>query len=191
MFDTIKAFAFDIDGVFTDGSVLAMPDGDLLRAYNSKDCFAVRTAVNAGYPVAIVTGGCSQSIIQRARSLGIDDCDLFQLSKDKLSDLEFFCTLHGLKLSEVAFAGDDLPDIPAIKAAGLGVCPSDAVQEVREASDYISPFPGGKGCVRDLIESTLKCQGRWGFDPETPWKGQHPSSITRWADSTGKNSVER
>ena len=86
MFENIKAFVFDVDGVFTDGSVLAMPDGDLLRTFNAKDCFAVRMAVDNGYPVAIITGGCSQSIIQRAISLGVEAKDLYQLSRDKRPD---------------------------------------------------------------------------------------------------------
>ena len=67
-FEDIKAFAFDVDGVFTDGLVLAMPDGDLLRQFNSKDCFGVRTAVDNGFPCAIITGGVSQSLLHRARS---------------------------------------------------------------------------------------------------------------------------
>ena len=72
-FEDIKAFAFDVDGVFTDGLVLAMPDGDLLRQFNSKDCFGVRTAVDNGFPCAIITGGVSQSLVHRAHSLGVGD----------------------------------------------------------------------------------------------------------------------
>lgn len=190
MFENIRAFAFDIDGVFTDGSILAMPDGDLLRVYNSKDCFAVRTAVDHGYHVAIITGGCSESIIHRAHSLGVEDCDIFQLSKDKLDDLKYFCNSHNLRLSDVAFVGDDLPDIPAMKACGLGVCPADAVHEVKGTAGYISPFNGGKGCVRDIIEKVLTIQGKWSFDPHRPWKGKHPDNIAKFAGMTGRNAKE-
>lgn len=187
IFSDIKAFAFDIDGVFTDGSILAMPDGDLLRTFNTKDCFAVRMAVDAGYPVAIITGGCSNSLIFRAQSLGVRKEDLYQMSKDKETDFLLFCRRHGLKAENVAFAGDDLPDIPAIKAAGLGVCPADAVPEVKEASDFISPFNGGRGCIRHLIESVLKEAGNWAFDPHTPWTGNYPEEIMKLGLTTGKH----
>lgn len=186
-FEDIKAFAFDIDGVFTDGLVLAMPDGDLLRQFNSKDCFAVRTAVDNGFPCAIITGGVSQSLVHRAHSLGIPDPYLYMLSKDKATDLRHFCQRIGLKPSQVAFVGDDIPDIPAIELAGLGVCPADAVAEVRSAADFVSAYNGGRGCIRDLIERVLKPQSRWLFDPTNPWKGSHPESITKFAQQTGRN----
>ncbi len=174
MFEHIKAFAFDIDGVFTDGSVMATTDGDLLRTYNSKDCFGVRTAADNGYPVAIITGGCSESIIHRSRSLGVTDRHLYQLSKNKLPDFLDFCADCGLSPDQVAFVGDDIPDIPALKAAGLSVCPADAVAEVKAVCRYISPYNGGRGCVRDLVEKVLKMQGNWRFDPTTPWSAKHP-----------------
>ena len=188
-FEDIRAFAFDVDGVFTDGLVLAMPDGDLLRQFNSKDCFAVRTAVDNGFPCAIITGGVSPSLLHRARSLGIRDEHLYMLSKDKASDFLHFCQSVGLEPAQVVFVGDDIPDIPAIEAAGLGVCPSDAVAEVRSASDLVSQYPGGRGCLRDLIEHVLKSQDRWKFDPKNPWKGSHPDAITKYAKLTGKNVI--
>ena len=186
-FEDIKAFAFDVDGVFTDGLVLAMPDGDLLRQFNSKDCFGVRTAVDNGFPCAIITGGVSQSLLHRARSLGILDEHLYMLSKDKESDFLHFCRSIGLEPAQVAFVGDDIPDIPAMQASGLGVCPSDAVAEVRSAADFVSTFAGGRGCIRDLVERVLKPQDKWLFDPKNPWKGSHPDSITKFAKLTGKN----
>lgn len=186
-FEDIRAFAFDVDGVFTDGLVLAMPDGDLLRQFNSKDCFAVRTASDNGFPCAIITGGVSPSLLHRAHSLGIPDEYLYMLSKDKATDLQHFCGRIGLSPSQVAFVGDDIPDIPAMRLAGLGVCPADAVAEVREVADFISPFNGGRGCLRDLIERVLKPQGGWRFDPKDPWRGSHPDAITKFAALTGRN----
>lgn len=187
-FEDIKAFAFDVDGVFTDGLVLAMPDGDLLRQFNSKDCFAVRTAVDNGFPCAFITGGVSQSLLHRARSLGITDKYLYMLCKDKAEDFRHFCKAVGLEPSQVAYVGDDIPDIPAIKAAGLGVCPADAVAEVRAAADLVSQYNGGRGCIRDLVEHVLKSQDAWKFDPKDPWKGSHPDNITRFAGMTGRNA---
>ena len=165
----IKAFAFDVDGVFTDGSVLALPNGDLLRTFNAKDSFSLRTAVINGYPVAIITGGCSESIISRFNTLNIPSSDIYQMSKNKLPDLEHFCKRYGLELSQVLFGGDDVPDVAAIKAAGVGICPKDACIECREAADIVSDFCGGKGFVRDIVERTLRLQGKWLFDPEQPW----------------------
>ena len=89
---------------------------------------------------------------------------------------------------QVAFVGDDIPDIPAMQLAGLGVCPADAVAEVRSAADLVSQFNGGRGCVRDLVEHVLKSQDRWRFDPKNPWKGSHPDAITQFALHTGKNA---
>ena len=186
-FEDIKAFAFDVDGVFTDGLVLAMPDGDLLRQFNSKDCFGVRTAVDNGFPCAIITGGVSQSLLHRSRSLGVEDRHLYMLSKDKAEDFLHYCHSLGLEPEQVAFVGDDIPDIPAIRLAGLGVCPADAVAEVREAADLVSAFDGGRGCIRDLVEHVLKSQGQWKFNPKDPWKGGHPDTITKFAKLTGKN----
>lgn len=186
-FEDIKAFAFDVDGVFTDGLVLAMPDGDLLRQFNSKDCFAVRTAVDNGFPCAIITGGVSPSLLHRARSLGIGDNHLYMLTKDKAEEFLHFCGSVGLEPGQVAFVGDDIPDLPAIRLAGLGVCPADAVAEVREEADLVSQFNGGRGCIRDLVERVLKSQDKWTFDPKDPWKGSHPDSITKYAKLTGKN----
>lgn len=188
MFKNIKAFAFDVDGVFTDGSVLALPNGDLLRTFNAKDCFAVRTAADNGYTVAIITGGCSESLIHRAKSLGIKKENLYMLSKNKIEDFDHFCKSNGLKREEVAFVGDDLPDIPVIKAAGLGVCPADAASDVKEVADYISPYPGGRLCIRDLVEKVLRPAGNWKFNPEIPWTGSHPDDIIKFASETGKNA---
>lgn len=165
----IKAFAFDVDGIFTDGSVLATDNGDLLRIFNAKDSFSVRTAVMNGFPVAIITGGCSESIISRFNSLGIPASDIYQMSKNKLPDLLHFCKRHNLDISQVVFAGDDVPDVEAIKAAGLGICPKDACTECLEAADVVSDFCGGRRFVRDIVERTLRSQGKWLFDPEQPW----------------------
>jgi 3-deoxy-D-manno-octulosonate 8-phosphate phosphatase (KDO 8-P phosphatase) len=157
----IKAFAFDVDGVFTDGTVLATDNGDLLRVHNAKDGYAVRMATIQKYPVAIITGGSSESIVKRFLQLGVDKEDIYLRSHVKLTDFSDFCKRHGLLPSEVLFMGDDIPDIPVLKECGLAAAPSDAVIEVRELCEYISLYPGGKCCVRDIIEQTLKIHGKW------------------------------
>ena len=155
----IKAFAFDIDGVLTDGSVLALSDGDLLRLHNARDGYAIRTAIEQGYRVAIITGATSPSVEKRYNLLGVTD--IYMGARDKTPPFNHFCEKYNLDPSQVTYGGDDIPDIPPMLACGLSFCPSDAATEVRKTARYISPFPGGKGCVRDIIEQVLKLHGKW------------------------------
>jgi len=162
----IKAFAFDIDGVATDGSILCIPGGDLLRVYDAKDSFAVRMATMNGYPVAVITGGSSLSIRERMVTTGLKPEDVFLHCRNKMDEFRQFCERYGLQPEDVMYFGDDIPDIEVIQTCGCGVCPSDAVEEVKAAADFISPFPGGKGCLRDTIEKAMRAQGRWVFDTD-------------------------
>jgi 3-deoxy-D-manno-octulosonate 8-phosphate phosphatase (KDO 8-P phosphatase) len=155
----IKAFVFDVDGVFTDGMVLATGDGDFLRMHNAKDGYAVRVAVQLGYPVGIITGGASESIRARFKMLGVTD--VYLASSNKIEDFRDFYFKYHLQPDEVLYMGDDIPDVEVLKMCGLATCPSDAVQEVKEICAYISDKNGGAGCVRDVIEQTLRLQGRW------------------------------
>lgn len=155
----IKAFAFDVDGVFTDGSVLTYVDGDLLRTYNAKDGYAIRYAAEKGYPIAIITGGASETIKKRFNQLKVTD--IYLASYDKLPDFEEFCYKYHLTPEEVLFMGDDIPDIPIMERCGVAACPSDAVMEVKSVAAFISPYKGGHGCVRDVIEQVLKVHGKW------------------------------
>lgn len=159
----IKAFVFDVDGVLTDGSIICMPEtGDLVRTFNAKDGLGMRLAYMSGYTLAILTGGQSDSILKRFYPVLAHE--VIQNVQDKAPVFEDFCKRHNLYASEVAYVGDDLPDIPVLKICGLAVCPSDAVAEVKGVCDFVSQFPGGRGCVRDLIEQVMKAQGKWTLD---------------------------
>ncbi len=160
----IKAFVFDVDGVLTDGSIISTLDGDLLRVFDSKDGFGMRMAIMNGFKIGIITGGNSDSILKRFLALSIPEEDIYQLSRDKAPDFYDFCSKHQLSPEEVAYVGDDIPDIPVLKICGLAACPSDAVVEVKEVCDYISTHGGGKGCARELIEQVLKVQEKWVFN---------------------------
>lgn len=160
----IKAFVFDVDGVLTDGGILADLNGELYRTFDSKDGLALRMAYMNGYHLGIITGGRSESIRLRFRTCGISYDDVYMGSRDKIEDFEDFCTRHSLSHDEVMYFGDDLPDIPVMKACGCGACPCDAVDEVKLAADYISSKPGGKGCARQTIEMVMKLQGTWILD---------------------------
>ena len=163
-FSKIRAFAFDVDGVLTDGGILADLSGELYRVFDSKDSMAIRMAVMKGFHMAIITGGRSESIRQRFGSCGIKPEDVYLRSRAKIEDFEDFCRRHGLEPDEVMYFGDDLPDIPVMVACGCGVCPSDAVDEVKEIAGLISTKPGGKGFAREVIQAVLKEQGKWELD---------------------------
>lgn len=160
----IRAFAFDVDGVMTDGGILANLEGELFRTFDSKDGFAIRMASMHGYRLAIITGGRSESIRRRFITCGIKPEDVYLGSRDKMEDFRDFCSRYSLEPDQVMYFGDDLPDIPVMQACGIGACPSDAVPEVKEAADYISSFPGGKGCCRSSVEMVMKSQGTWNLD---------------------------
>ena len=163
-FSKIKAITFDVDGVMTDGGLLCFDDGNFLRVFDAKDAFGLRMAQMAGIRLAVITGGTSPSIRQRCLKCGVHEDDIYLHSRDKMKDFRDFCTRHGFAPEEVAYVGDDLPDIAVIRAAGLGVAPADAVPEARAAADFVSHYPGGKGCLRDLSERILKAQDKWHFD---------------------------
>lgn len=162
----IKAFAFDIDGVFTDGGILCDLDGELYRTYDAKDCFAVRMATMKGYCVGILTGASTTAVRVRMLGLGLDPCNVYLKSRDKVLDMEKFCQRNGLKAEEVLYMGDDIPDIPVFSRVGLSCCPSDACEEAREAADLVLEHPGGKGAVREIVRAVLKARGDWQFDVE-------------------------
>ncbi len=164
IFKGIKAFVSDVDGVLTDGGILADLDGELFRTFDSKDGFGIRMATMAGYPVGIITGGRSESIRKRFLTCGVGAEDVYLGSRDKIEDFEDFCSRHGLREEEVMYFGDDLPDIPVMVRCGCGVAPADAVEEVLAAADYVSPYAGGCRCVRDAVEKVMKLQGKWHLD---------------------------
>ena len=165
-FSQIKAFAFDVDGVFTDGGILCDTQGELYRTFNAKDGFAVRMAVMHGYPVGIITGGRSVSILERFKSSGVPEGDVYLGARKKSEQVEDFCSRHSLSPADVLFVGDDLPDIPALMMCGAAVCPSDAAPEVMEVCDLVTESPGGRGCIREVIEKVMKAQETWILDTE-------------------------
>ena len=163
-FSKIKAFAFDVDGVFTDGSILCVPDGELYRTFDAKDCFGIRMAKMNGYPCAVITGASSETIVPRFLTMGLKEEDIYLHSRDKSVDFIDFCKKNKLNPEDIAYFGDDMPDIPVLKLAGIGICPSDAADDVKAVADFVSPLPGGKGLVRKTLEMIMKSQGRWNLD---------------------------
>lgn len=161
----IKAFAFDVDGVFTNGGVFCDVNGELYRTFDSKDGFGVRMAIMHGYGVAIITGGRSVSIRERFLTSGVAAEDIYLGARNKAEQLADYCRRHGYTPDEIMFIGDDIPDIECMKLCGIGFCPSDAAEEVLKIADEISDYPGGRGCVREAVKKVLKAHDDWAFDP--------------------------
>jgi len=155
----VKAFAFDVDGVLARSEVLLHPGGNLMRTMSTKDGYALQYAVKRGYPIAIITGGNTESVAQRFRGLGITD--IYLKSTDKKNDFNDFIAKYHLQAGQVLYMGDDLPDYEVMQMAGIPCCPSDAVEEIKSLAHYVSPHVGGCGCVRDVIEQVLRLHGRW------------------------------
>lgn len=155
----IKAFAFDCDGVFTDGKILPIPGGEMLRSYNAKDGFAVALAIKRGYKIALITGGKGEMVKERFSMLGVND--IYMSCHDKLEALKDFISKHNIDPQEILFMGDDTPDIDPMLYSAVAAAPQDAVNDVKSIATYISDKKGGDGCVRDVIEQVLKAQHQW------------------------------
>ena len=160
----IKAFVFDVDGVFTDGGILADTNGELYRTFDAKDAMALRMASMKGYHLAIISGGRSESIARRFTTCGVAQDDIYLCSSANIEDFNDFCNRHMLSADEAMYFGDDLPDIPVMQACGCGVSPNDAVDDVKVIADIVAEKPGGKGCARECIEMVMKLQGTWQLD---------------------------
>lgn len=163
----VKAFAFDVDGVFTNGSVMLHPGGEFIRMMNIKDGFAVQHAVKMGYPIAIITGGFSKMVRKRFLDLGVKD--IYMKSATKTDAFSSFLLKHQLTPADILYMGDDLPDYEVMKQVGFPTCPADAVEEIKQLSLYTSYQKGGEGCVRDIIEQVLRLQGKWLNDFSFVW----------------------
>lgn len=158
-FKAIKTFIFDIDGVLTDGKFIVSHENKMLRMMDTKDGYGLRTAVLNDYNVIVISGSTNQESKQRLLDLGVHQVHLGTHQK-----LEKFYEINKelqLDLSQVAYMGDDVPDIPLLEVAGLSSCPKDAVEDVLEVVDYVSPHVGGSGCVRDIIERVMRAQKTW------------------------------
>ncbi len=163
----VKAFVFDVDGVFTNGNIFLDPGGEFIRVMNIKDGYAIQYCIKYGYPVAVITGGNSKTVRKRFKNLGVTD--IYLRSSDKIKDYEDFRIKYELEHKNILFMGDDIPDYEIMKKAGVPTCPEDAVEEIKQISKYISDKKGGEGCVRDVIEQVLRLHGKWMIDGAFSW----------------------
>lgn len=157
----ITTFIFDVDGVLTNGDILASDSGEFLRTFNIKDGYALQLAVKRGFQVCIISGGKGQAMQKRFEGLGIKA--IFLGVSDKVQVFHQYLEKIHTEASQVLYMGDDIPDLKVMKLVGLPTCPADAVPEIKAISQYISPYTGGKTAVRDIIEKVLRVQEKW-FD---------------------------
>lgn len=163
----ITTFIFDVDGVLTDGNVILESSGEMVRTMHTKDGYALQHAVKKGYHIVIISGGSSVMVKKRLEGLGVEH---IYLGKDhKLPVLNEHLQKHNISVNQVLYMGDDIPDLPCLKVVGISSCPKDASVEVREVCDYISQINGGKGCVRDVLEQTMRIQNKWMDDDAYSW----------------------
>lgn len=162
----IDTLIFDVDGVYTDGSITMAEPGKPFRTYNSKDTFATQLAVKEGYRVIIITGGTSDSVRELFGFLGVKEVHLRSIDKGEVLD---GLVADGLDPATCLYMGDDLPDIPVLKRVLLPCAPADACVDTIEAAHYVSTKPGGRGCVRDVIEQVMRVQGKWMREGSHKW----------------------
>lgn len=163
----ISTFIFDYDGVMTDGSVIMTSDGEAYRISNVKDGYALQLAIKKGYRVAVISGAHSASMIHRMNAVMVTD--LFLGVENKVPVYREYLEKNNLKPEEVLYMGDDIPDYALMLEAGVSACPADGAEEIKAVARYVSHFPGGRGCVRDVIEQVLKVQGKWMNDDAYHW----------------------
>ena len=153
----IKLLAFDVDGVMTTGEVTYDENGVEYKSFNVKDGHGLVRVQNAGFITAIITARNNGTVRHRAENLHITE--LYQGQKYKLPALEEIMKKYNLTYEQVAYMGDDLPDICILEKVGLKCCPNDAVDEVKSICNFISTKDGGKGAVRELTDFVLDVQG--------------------------------
>lgn len=158
-FKNIHTFIFDVDGVLTNGELLITEKGELLRKMNVRDGYALKKALNEKYKIIIITGGSSLGTIDRLKALGVTE--IIYGAHNKLKHYEKLLDEFSLDEDGILYMGDDIPDYEVMRRVGLPCCPNDAAPEILEISRYISPFKGGQGCARDVLEKVLKLNGLW------------------------------
>lgn len=158
----IKALVFDVDGVLSRQTINLDSSGEPARTVNTKDGYALQHAVKQGMKLAIITGARTESIKIRYSKLGIED--IFLAAQVKIDIFKKWAGKNNLKLEEILYMGDDIPDFEIMQITGCPCCPSDAVAEIKEISKYISNHAGGEGCVRDVVETVMRVQGKWMTD---------------------------
>jgi 3-deoxy-D-manno-octulosonate 8-phosphate phosphatase (KDO 8-P phosphatase) len=155
----IRLLLLDVDGVLTDGGITYGDRGEEIKTFNVKDGLGIRLLMDAGIEVGVVTGRSSKALYHRCRNLGITR--LHDGVTDKVSALSSIRAETGLSEAQIAFVGDDLPDLEILSRVGLPITVADADAAVCEKAAWVTSAPGGKGAVREVCEAILKARGLW------------------------------
>ena len=155
----VRLLVLDADGTLTDGGIYTGAGEELLKRFDIKDGLGIALWHKVGGKTAVITGRTSDILAARAKELGITD--LWQGCLDKRAAWEVLKARYTMTEGEIAYAGDDLVDLPLLARAGFAAAPADAVDEVRKQAHFVAERPGGHGAVREIIEFILKAQGRW------------------------------
>lgn len=155
----VKAVIFDVDGVLSTSTIQLSPDGMPVRTVNIKDGYAIQLAIKMGLKLAIISGGTDKGVEERYRKLGMKD--IFMSCSTKIEVFHKYLADNNITAEEVIYVGDDIPDYEIMKLVGCPCCPADACSDIKNISTYISPYQGGMGCARDIIEQILRAQGHW------------------------------
>jgi 3-deoxy-D-manno-octulosonate 8-phosphate phosphatase (KDO 8-P phosphatase) len=159
LFKQIDTFILDVDGVLTDGTLIVMNDGSLLRTMNIKDGYALQLAIKKNYKIIIISGGNSDVVKKRLQGLQV--LEVHFAVTNKIEKLNQLIENNNLNLDTCLYMGDDMPDLLPMQKVLLPCAPQDACSEIITVAKYVSPFNGGQGCVRDVIEKVLKLKGDW------------------------------
>ena len=157
--EPIELLVLDVDGVLTDGGIIRDDAGQQLKRFHVRDGAGIVMWRRLGKQVAIITGKESEVVSHRAEELGIEL--VYQNVGNKREALEELCEQLNIRPSQVAYIGDDLPDLPVMLRVAQPIAVADAAEEVRAVAKYITKYPGGYGAVRDAIEYLLKEMGEW------------------------------
>jgi 3-deoxy-D-manno-octulosonate 8-phosphate phosphatase (KDO 8-P phosphatase) len=155
----IRLMGFDIDGALTDGRLYFGPQGDTMKAFFSRDGLGLRLLAKAGVTIAIITGRDSQIVAQRAANLGIDI--VLQGIEDKRAAMAKLLAQHRLDFAQCGYMGDDVVDLPLLRASGFAATVPDGHELVRQHAHYIAAQAAGRGAVREVCELILRAQGNW------------------------------
>jgi 3-deoxy-D-manno-octulosonate 8-phosphate phosphatase (KDO 8-P phosphatase) len=158
-FEDIRAVVTDVDGVLTDGRITLASDGVEIKRFHVWDGTGIKYLLRSGIAVAFLTGRESDVVARRAEELGVEH--VRQGAKSKLPAYESILADLGVRDEAVCYVGDDLPDLPVLRRAGVGVAVADARPEVIDAADHVTVAGGGEGALRELAETILKAQDRW------------------------------
>jgi len=158
MLKRVRLVAMDVDGVLTDAGMYYSESGDELKKFNTRDGMGIKMLQTAGIITAFITREKTAIVERRGQKLAVPE--VHQGIEDKLTDLTRLARKHGLTLSQVAYIGDDVNDLDALRAVGFSAAPADAMPIVLEAVHYVCAKKGGEGAVRELADLILAARGK-------------------------------